>query len=256
MTARVLVVDDILPNLKLLEARLNAEYFDVLTATNGADAIAICEQGQCDIVLLDVMMPGMDGFEVCRRLEEPDRDRAPADRPRHRARPAGGPRARPRSRRRRFPHQADRRGLADRAGPFAGPPQGGDRRIAQSRQHHRRAGHDRALRDAQRRRRPARPHPDRRRPRQFRRAPGPGARRPHHNVHVEPDAHEALFKAAEDNVDLIIVSLGLSGYDGLQAVQPDPLARAHAQPAHPASSPTSRIVSACCAASISASTTA
>ena len=69
MTARVLVVDDILPNLKLLEARLNAEYFDVLTATNGADAIAICEQGQCDIVLLDVMMPGMDGFEVCRRLK-------------------------------------------------------------------------------------------------------------------------------------------------------------------------------------------
>jgi two-component system cell cycle response regulator len=39
---------------------------------------------------------------------------------------------------------------------------------------------------------------------------------PHHNVHVEPDAREALFKAAEDNVDLIIVSLGLSAYDGLR----------------------------------------
>jgi len=69
MTARVLVVDDILPNIKLLEARLTAEYFDVLTATNGADAIATCEQGLCDIVLLDVMMPGMDGFEVCRLLK-------------------------------------------------------------------------------------------------------------------------------------------------------------------------------------------
>ena len=62
MTARVLVVDDIPPNLKLLEARLSAEYFEVQTATNGPEAIAICEKGQCDIVLLDVMMPGMDGF--------------------------------------------------------------------------------------------------------------------------------------------------------------------------------------------------
>ncbi|TVR07110.1 MAG: PleD family two-component system response regulator [Salinarimonadaceae bacterium] len=69
MTARVLVVDDLLPNVKLLEAKLNAEYFDVVTAMNGPDAIAICEQGLCDIVLLDVMMPGMDGFEVCRRLK-------------------------------------------------------------------------------------------------------------------------------------------------------------------------------------------
>ena len=68
MTARVLVVDDVQPNLKLLETRLSIEYFEVLTATNGPDAIAICEMGGCDIVLLDVMMPGMDGFEVCRRL--------------------------------------------------------------------------------------------------------------------------------------------------------------------------------------------
>jgi two-component system cell cycle response regulator len=69
MTARVLVVDDILPNVKLLETKLNAEYFDVITAMNGPDALAICEQGLCDIVLLDVMMPGMDGFEVCRRVK-------------------------------------------------------------------------------------------------------------------------------------------------------------------------------------------
>src|ERR1700691_1071657 len=70
MTARILVVDDVLPNLKLLEARLTAEYCDVTTATNGVDALAVCGRDDCDIVLLDVMMPGMDGFEVCRRLKK------------------------------------------------------------------------------------------------------------------------------------------------------------------------------------------
>lgn len=69
MTARVLVVDDIPANVKLLEAKLSAEYFGVVTATNGRDAIALCERGEVDIVLLDVMMPGMNGFEVCRRLK-------------------------------------------------------------------------------------------------------------------------------------------------------------------------------------------
>jgi two-component system cell cycle response regulator len=73
MTARVLVVDDIVPNLKLLEARLTAEYFVVITATSGFEALEICKRGECDIVLLDVMMPGMDGFEVCRQLKkDPD----------------------------------------------------------------------------------------------------------------------------------------------------------------------------------------
>jgi two-component system cell cycle response regulator len=69
MTARVLVVDDIPANVKLLDARLTAEYFDVRMAMSGPEALAICRQGQCDIVLLDVMMPDMDGFEVCRRLK-------------------------------------------------------------------------------------------------------------------------------------------------------------------------------------------
>jgi two-component system cell cycle response regulator len=69
MSARVLVVDDIFPNVKLLETKLTAEYFDVVTAMNGPDALALCDQGLADIVLLDVMMPGMDGFEVCRRLK-------------------------------------------------------------------------------------------------------------------------------------------------------------------------------------------
>ncbi|MCO6385820.1 PleD family two-component system response regulator [Aliihoeflea sp. 40Bstr573] len=69
MTARILVVDDIPANVKLLEARLLAEYFEVLTASNGRDALEICEAGRVDVVLLDVMMPDMDGFEVCRRLK-------------------------------------------------------------------------------------------------------------------------------------------------------------------------------------------
>ncbi|MFC5418554.1 PleD family two-component system response regulator [Bosea eneae] len=69
MSARVLVVDDIPANVKLLEAKLGGEYFDVVTATNGIEALAICERGEADIVLLDVMMPGMNGFEVCRRLK-------------------------------------------------------------------------------------------------------------------------------------------------------------------------------------------
>src|SRR5215218_10354700 len=69
MSARVLVVDDVIGNVKLMEARLTAEYFDVVTAMNGTEALAVCDRAQCDIVLLDVMMPGMDGFEVCRRLK-------------------------------------------------------------------------------------------------------------------------------------------------------------------------------------------
>ena len=69
MPARVLVVDDLLPNVKLLEARLASEYFDVVTAFGGVEALAMVETNPPDIVLLDVMMPGMDGFEVCRRLK-------------------------------------------------------------------------------------------------------------------------------------------------------------------------------------------
>lgn len=69
MSARILIVDDLFPNVKLLETKLSLEYFDVLAAMNGPDALAICEKGLCDLVLLDVMMPGMDGFEVCTRLK-------------------------------------------------------------------------------------------------------------------------------------------------------------------------------------------
>src|SRR3954465_105845 len=60
---------DVPANVKLLEARLSAEYFDVVTAMSGSEALAVCEKAECDIVLLDVMMPDMDGFEVCRRIK-------------------------------------------------------------------------------------------------------------------------------------------------------------------------------------------
>ena len=73
MTARVLVVDDIATNVKLMQARLLAEYFEVVTASNGPDALEICRRGECDIVLLDVMMPGMDGYEVCQTLKSDPR---------------------------------------------------------------------------------------------------------------------------------------------------------------------------------------
>ena len=70
MTARILVVDDVDANLRLLEARLSAEYYEVLTARDGATGLALAASHQPDIVLLDVMMPGLDGFAVCRKLKE------------------------------------------------------------------------------------------------------------------------------------------------------------------------------------------
>jgi two-component system cell cycle response regulator len=69
VTARVLIVDDIPTNVRLLEARLTAEYYEVMTASSGREALAICAESDVDIVLLDVMMPEMDGFEVCTALK-------------------------------------------------------------------------------------------------------------------------------------------------------------------------------------------
>lgn len=68
MSARVLVVDDVLPNVKLLAAKLTREYFDVITASSGPEALDRTRADAPDIILLDVMMPGMDGFEVCERI--------------------------------------------------------------------------------------------------------------------------------------------------------------------------------------------
>jgi len=69
MTARILVVDDIEANRDLLETRLTTEYFNVITASDGREALSICADTPVDLVLLDIMMPGIDGFEVCERLK-------------------------------------------------------------------------------------------------------------------------------------------------------------------------------------------
>ena len=70
MTARILIVDDIPANTRLLEAKLAAEYFQVSSARDGAEALDVARHWQPDLILLDVMMPGMDGFECCRRLKD------------------------------------------------------------------------------------------------------------------------------------------------------------------------------------------
>jgi two-component system cell cycle response regulator len=69
MSAKILVVDDIAPNVKLLEAKLNREYFRVITAMSGPEALEKAHAERPDVILLDIMMPGMDGFEVCKRLK-------------------------------------------------------------------------------------------------------------------------------------------------------------------------------------------
>ena len=69
MSARILVVDDLAPNRKLLEVKLAADYYDVVSVSDGATALETARQGNIDLVLLDAMMPGMDGFETCRRLK-------------------------------------------------------------------------------------------------------------------------------------------------------------------------------------------
>ena len=69
MSARILVVDDIEANVRLLKAKLEAEYYEVMTACDGRLCIEMALSERPDIILLDVMMPGMDGFETCRRLK-------------------------------------------------------------------------------------------------------------------------------------------------------------------------------------------
>jgi two-component system cell cycle response regulator len=69
MTARILVVDDVEANVRLLEAKLTLEYYEVLAAGDGSSALQVAHDERPDIILLDVMMPGMDGFETCRRLK-------------------------------------------------------------------------------------------------------------------------------------------------------------------------------------------
>src|SRR4051794_3344415 len=68
--ARVLVVDDQPPNVRLLEAILAPRGYDVRTASSGEEALAALERDLMDLVLLDIVMPGLDGYQVCREIRE------------------------------------------------------------------------------------------------------------------------------------------------------------------------------------------
>ncbi len=215
MTARILVVDDVETNLRLLEARLTAEYFDVITAQDGPTALDICARAQCDIVLLDVVMPGLDGFEVCRRLKaDPKTHHIPVviitalDHPSDRVRglEAGADDfltkpvadvallARVRSLARlkmlgdelRLRAQTTRDiGMSDAlADAIADTGDGGRVLLVDDRE----SSHERikaALSGSQ-------------------------------TVEIEPEPHEALFRAAEEDFDVLIVSLSLEGFDALR----------------------------------------
>ena len=68
--ATVLVVDDQPQNIRLLAAVLTPRGYDVRTAASGEEALAALDDAAVDLVLLDIVMPGMDGYEVCRRIRE------------------------------------------------------------------------------------------------------------------------------------------------------------------------------------------
>ena len=217
MTGRVLVVDDIPANLKLLEARLGAEYFDVSTALSGEAALAACAREIPDIVLLDVMMPGMDGFEVCRRLK--------AD-PRTVHVPVVMVTA--------LDQIADRvKGLEAGADDFLTKPVNDTALVTRVKSLVRlksltdelrlrsASGRDLGLDDGFD-------------PRMFAEVPRGKVlvvddRRSsferlqaglvaHHTLTLETDPQQALFRATEGDFDLVIVSLGLSNFDGLRLV--------------------------------------
>jgi len=215
MTARVLVVDYVLANVKLLEARLTAEYFDVVVAMSGLEALAICDRGQCDIVLLDVMMPEMDGFEVCRRLKaNPLTHHVPVvmvtalDQPSDRVRglEAGADdfltkpvsdiallaRVRSLVRLKTVTDELRMRavtskeiGIADPIGAALTDTGRGGRLLVVD---DRRSSYERIATMLSE----------------------------EHSIDVEPDPQEALFHAAEGDYDLIMVSLGLENFDGLR----------------------------------------
>lgn len=67
---KLLIVDDVITNVLLLKVLLTKERYRIVTAMNGTEALEVVEREKPDLVLLDIMMPGMDGFEVARRLKE------------------------------------------------------------------------------------------------------------------------------------------------------------------------------------------
>ena len=217
MTARVLVVDDLMANVKLLEARLAAEYYTVVTAFDGPSALQICTSGGCDIVLLDVMMPGMDGFEVCRRLK--------AD-PRTAHLPVVIVTA--------LDEAADRlRGLEAGADDFLTKPIDETELVARVASLARlkvsidelrsRAAASASLGGADPIVMAGAADGENGRVLVVEDRPGAADRivqrlRGHHAVEVVTQPQEALLRAAEDGFDLLIVGLGLAGFDALRLV--------------------------------------
>lgn len=68
MSNRILVVEDDAGALRLVSYTLEAEGYEVLTATNGLQGLRKAQNDKPDLVILDVMLPGIDGFEICHRL--------------------------------------------------------------------------------------------------------------------------------------------------------------------------------------------
>ncbi len=68
MTEKILVVEDDPAALRLVSYTLEAEGYEVITAVNGVEALRKADQEAPDLVVLDIMLPGIDGFEVCHRL--------------------------------------------------------------------------------------------------------------------------------------------------------------------------------------------
>ncbi len=215
MSARILIVDDIPANVKLLEARLSAEYFDVTTASSGVQALEICARSECDLILLDVMMPDMDGFEVCRRLKANPRTHfipvvmvtaldSPADRVR--GLEAGADdfltkpvvdavliaRVRSLTRLKMMTDELRMRAITSLEIGVQAPERGAVTDLG--------VGGRILLVDD--------------RASSYERL-GPILSAEHH-VDVEPNPTEALFHAAEGNYDLLIVSLSLENFDGLR----------------------------------------
>ena len=72
MSARILVVDDIESNVRLLHAKLTAEYYEVLTAHDGPTALALALLHRPDLILMDIQLPEISGLEVTKWLKEDD----------------------------------------------------------------------------------------------------------------------------------------------------------------------------------------
>ena len=69
MSGRILVVDDVATNRVILKAKLATAYFDVIQAANGQEALDLARSAHPDIILLDIIMPDMDGYQVCKTLK-------------------------------------------------------------------------------------------------------------------------------------------------------------------------------------------